>query len=289
MARTLIPAMTRVIDETFAAKIDELAQQAAAAQAQWQQAALQQLDATMREICRSSSRPVVNINTTARHEGDLDKVNVEAPENAEAAARLRSAASPLTKFLREQWLPTWTRAGVRHTSCTLQFSILMQARAVSALRRRALPSRAPQAAKTKELQAQGRFGRYVGQIGRAQAFYTAADVPLMRRVFEDDLWPVRAAAVTAGGALNCRVASGRSGGHRCSKRSCGCAALSSKRCLWALWLLMRIRRRDASTHSLRRSPDPLVARLYLCVPEIPCKDTNIARPLMRACFAVSRC
>ena len=131
LARTFVPAMTRVIDETFAARIDELAQQAAAAQAQWQQAALRQLDATLREMGRSSSRPVVNINTSARHEGDLDKVNVEAPENAEAAARLRSAASPLTKFLREQWQPEWARAGVRHTSCTLQFSILMQAGAQS--------------------------------------------------------------------------------------------------------------------------------------------------------------
>ena len=86
VARTLIPAVTRVIDETFAAKIDEVAQQAAAAQAQWQQAALWQLDATLREMGRFSSRPVVNINTSARHEGDLDKVNVDPPETAEAAA-----------------------------------------------------------------------------------------------------------------------------------------------------------------------------------------------------------
>ena len=86
VARTLIPAVTWVIDETFAAKIDEVAQQAAAAQAQWQQAALWQLDATLREMGRFSSRPVVNINTSARHEGDLDKVNVDPPETAEAAA-----------------------------------------------------------------------------------------------------------------------------------------------------------------------------------------------------------
>ena len=173
------------------------------------------MDATLREMGCSLSRPVININTSARHEGDLDKVNVEAPETVEAAARLRSAASPLTKFLRERWLPAWTRAGVRHTSCTLQFSILMQARAVSALCRRALPSRVRQAAKMKELQAQGQPGRYVGQIGRAQAFYTTADKPLMHRVFEEDIWPVDTAAAIVGGALVCRVANGRSGGHRC--------------------------------------------------------------------------
>ena len=211
IVRALVPALERALDQAVSVRFEE----AAVAQAQWQQATLRQLDATLREMGCSLSRPVVNINTSARHEGDLDKVNVEAPENAEAAARLRSAASPLTKFLREQWQPEWVLAGVRHTSCTLQFSILMQARALSALCRRALPSRVRQAAKMKELQAQGQPGRYVGQIGRAQAFYTTADKPLMHRVFEEDIWPVDTAAAIVGGALVCRVASGRSGGHRC--------------------------------------------------------------------------
>ena len=67
----------------------------------------------------------------------------------------------------------------------------------------------------KELQAQGQPGRYVGQIGRAQAFYTTADKPLMHRVFEEDIWPVDAAAATVGGAFVRWVAGGRSGGHRC--------------------------------------------------------------------------
>ena len=57
----------------------------------------------------------------------------------------------------------------------------------------------------KELQAHGRPGRYVGQIGRAQAFYTFADKPLMHRVFEEDLWPVHAAATAVGGARLCRL------------------------------------------------------------------------------------
>ena len=67
----------------------------------------------------------------------------------------------------------------------------------------------------KQLQAEGQSGRYVGQIGRAQAFYTIGDKPLMHRVFEEDLWPVDAAAATVGSALVCRFASGRSRGHRC--------------------------------------------------------------------------
>ena len=65
--------------------IDEVAQQAAAAQAQWQQAALRQLDATLREMGRSSSRPVVNINTsepsanTQAQDGAFAEGGVEGP------------------------------------------------------------------------------------------------------------------------------------------------------------------------------------------------------------------
>ena len=130
VARTLIPAMTRVIDKMFASKINEAVHQAATAQVEWQQAALRQIDITLREIGRSSSRPIVNINTSTRHQGDLDRINVDAPETTEDAARLRSAASPLTKFLRERWQHEWVRAGVRHTSYTIHFSILMQAGSV---------------------------------------------------------------------------------------------------------------------------------------------------------------
>ena len=89
IVRALVPALERALDQAVSVRFEE----AAVAQAQWQQATLRQLDATLREMGCSLSRPVVNINTSARHEGDLDKVNVEAPENAEAAARLRSAAS----------------------------------------------------------------------------------------------------------------------------------------------------------------------------------------------------
>ena len=147
---------------------------------------------------------------------------------------------------------------------------------MSALRRRALLSRVRQAAKMKELQAEGRPGRYVSQIGRAQAFYTVADKPLMRRVFEEDLWPVHAAAATAGLALACRVLSGRSGGHWCSKKSCDSVALPSTRCPWALWLLTRTRCRDASTPSSRSTPEPLGMRVCLCVACVPprCKTND---------------
>ena len=120
--QTVIPAMKRVVDEALAARFDE-----------WQQVAVQRLGATLREMARSTGRPVVNINTSARNAADLEKINADAPESPEDVARLRRTASPLNKFLRERWQTQWVRAGLRHTSCSLQFSILMQARRVRAL------------------------------------------------------------------------------------------------------------------------------------------------------------
>ena len=126
--QTLVPALTRVVDEAFSARLDGLVAQASAARAQWEQAMLQRVEAAIRDIHRASgARPVVNINTSARRAADLDRVNVDAPETAEDAAALRSNASPVTKYLRERWRPEWLRAGVRHTCVSLHFSILMQA------------------------------------------------------------------------------------------------------------------------------------------------------------------
>ncbi len=126
--QTLVPALTRVVDEAFSARLDGLVAQASSARAQWEQAMLQRVEAAIRDIHRASgARPVVNINTSARRAADLDRVNVDAPETAEDAAALRSNASPVTKYLRERWRPEWLRAGVRHTCVSLHFSILMQA------------------------------------------------------------------------------------------------------------------------------------------------------------------
>ncbi len=126
--QTLVPALTRVVDEAFSARLDGLVAQASAARTQWETAMLQRVEAAIRDIHRASgARPVVNINTSARRAADLDRVNVDAPETAEDAAALRSNASPVTKYLRERWRPEWLRAGVRHTCVSLHFSILMQA------------------------------------------------------------------------------------------------------------------------------------------------------------------
>ena len=128
IVQTVVPAMIRVVDEAFSAKLDEITKQACATRKQWERAMLQKVETAIRDIHRASlGRPVVNINTSARHAADLERINVDAPENPEDVATLRNTASPLTKFLREKWQPEWLRAGVRHTSVSLHFSILMQA------------------------------------------------------------------------------------------------------------------------------------------------------------------
>ena len=122
-----------------------------------------------------------------------------------------------------------------------------------------------QAAKMKELQAKGQPGRFVGQIGRAQAFYTVADKPLMHRVFEEDVWPVCTAAATVGVRCFSRVVSGRSCGIRRLKKSCDIAALSSTLCQWEHRLPMRTQRRDALIHTLCSIDGPFATCVYICV------------------------
>ena len=76
----------------------------------------------------AGARAVVNINTSSRGGLDsLDHANLDPPVDEEGAERIRRSAAPLTKFLRGRWQSEWKRAGLRHTSVSLQFAILMQA------------------------------------------------------------------------------------------------------------------------------------------------------------------
>ncbi len=254
--QTVIPAMKRVVDEALAAKFDE-----------WQQVAVQRLDATLREMARSTGRPVVNINTSARNAADLEKINVDAPESPEDVARLRSTASPLNKFLRERWQTQWVRAGLRHTSCSLQFSILMQARrvrALSVLARGDVCARAREAAKMTQLHAQGQTGRYVGQIGRAQFHYTVADRPLMQLVWEEDLWPVRMPAATMQIRV-CALSLVRGAVARFSRKSCGSEVSPWwMHRPWALSLGAQTRGRGTLTRSSCRAIEPRVGSGHVC-------------------------
>ena len=68
IVQTVVPAMIRVVDEAFSAKLDEITKQACATRKQWERAMLQKVETAIRDIHRASlGRPVVNINTSARH------------------------------------------------------------------------------------------------------------------------------------------------------------------------------------------------------------------------------
>ena len=112
IVRTLVPALERALDQAVSVRFDEVARALGA-----------RLDAAVREL----ARPQVNINTSARRSEDLRNINVEAPQNAQEEARLRSATTPTNKFLRGRWKREWSRRGLKYTSVTLHFSILLQA------------------------------------------------------------------------------------------------------------------------------------------------------------------
>ena len=113
-------AVPRLVD-ALAAKFQDVLE----AQAKAQHEALAQMQTTARQL--ASARPVVNINQSPRGGLDaLEHANLDAPEDAEAAARIRRSAAPLNHFLRDRWQAEWKRAGLRHTAVSLQFAVLMQ-------------------------------------------------------------------------------------------------------------------------------------------------------------------
>jgi len=121
VVQAAVPAIARMVDACSKQFQEALAVQAAA-----QQEALGQMQAAARQL--AGARAVVNINTSSRGGLDsLDHANLDPPVDEEGAERIRRSAAPLTKFLRDRWQSEWKRAGLRHTSVSLQFAILMQA------------------------------------------------------------------------------------------------------------------------------------------------------------------
>ena len=112
IVRALVPALERALDQAVSIRFEEVTRTFGA-----------RLDAAVREL----ARPQVNINTSARRSEDLQNINIDAPENLQEEARLRSTTTPTNKFLRDRWRPEWSRRGLKYTSVTLHFSILMQA------------------------------------------------------------------------------------------------------------------------------------------------------------------
>ena len=112
IVRALVPALERALDQAVSVRLDEVARALGA-----------RLDDAVREL----ARPQVNINTSARRAEDLQNINIDAPDGAHEEARLRSNTTPTNKFLRDRWMPGWSRRGLKYTSVTLHFSILLQA------------------------------------------------------------------------------------------------------------------------------------------------------------------
>ena len=102
----------RALDQAISVRLDEVARALGA-----------RLDAAVREL----ARPQVNINTSARRAEDLQRINLDAPQNPQEEAHIRSTTAPTSKFLRNRWRPEWTRRDFKYTSVALHFSILLQA------------------------------------------------------------------------------------------------------------------------------------------------------------------
>ena len=182
--QSALPAFTRALLEGLAAQFDKMRRDSAAAQAAWQKTA-ENVDATLQEIRASTGRPMVNVNCSARNKADLDRINLEAATPDEAA-NIRATALPITHFLRQQWKPDWA-AVLPYQRFSSTFAILLWSRKL-----KALGAQPP---------------TYAGQIGRAQAYYSEADRPLMRACFEEDALPIvverlrhKGVLVGAGGA-----------------------------------------------------------------------------------------
>ena len=121
VVQAAIPAIERVLGT-----ISQQLAEALNAQADAQRTMLDQLlEASRRQ---GPGRPLVTINTAPRRNSDLERINIEAPQNQEEEARLRGNALPVSKFLKDVWQPAWRKAGVKPSGCLTQFSVLLQAR-----------------------------------------------------------------------------------------------------------------------------------------------------------------
>ena len=135
----VVPAISSLFD-AFSKQLAEVMHK----QTEVQRALLDQLS----EASRYQGRPLVTVNTAPRRDSDLDRINIDAPRNAEEEAQLRGNVVPVSRFLKDMWQPAWRRAGVKHSSCLMQFSVLLHARKLRAIREA------------------GEEAQYAGQIGR---------------------------------------------------------------------------------------------------------------------------
>ena len=99
-----IPEMTRLMLEVFAAKFEEMSLRMAAAQKEWQTAALQKVEATLREA-RTAPAPVIDVDAQERPPSDDTPCGYSLVK--------------VGKLLQERWCDEWTRAGIDMKHCLL--------------------------------------------------------------------------------------------------------------------------------------------------------------------------
>ena len=109
-----IPEVSRLMLEVFTAKIEELSLRMATAQTEWQTAALQKVEATLRE---ARATPALVIDVDAQEHPPSD----DTP--------CGSSPVKVGRFLQDRWRDEWTLAGVDVKHCLLQYAMLLKTRA----------------------------------------------------------------------------------------------------------------------------------------------------------------
>ena len=100
-----IPEVSRLMLEVFSAKFEELSKRIAASQAEWQTAALQKVEATLRE---ARAAPALVIDVDAQEHPPSD----DTP--------CGSSPVKVGRFLQDRWKDDWAHAGIDVKSCLLQ-------------------------------------------------------------------------------------------------------------------------------------------------------------------------
>ena len=109
-----IPDVSRLMLEVFAAKFEELSLRSAAAQTEWQTAALKTVEATLRE---ARAAPALVIDVDAQ----------ESPPSDDTPCG--SSPVKVGRFLQDRWKDDWTHAGIDVKHCLLQYAMLLKTRA----------------------------------------------------------------------------------------------------------------------------------------------------------------
>ena len=92
--QTALPTLMESISASFIAKLQEFELD----RARQQQELLHRLQDVL-----SVKKQFVNVNCSARHDGDLDIINLDVPRTVRESERIKGMFLPVSKFLRGMW------------------------------------------------------------------------------------------------------------------------------------------------------------------------------------------